>query len=64
MLDLGDASFMLVFPAPAGMNRSSTKRLPNSASVPRTRGDEPRLEAEMREVWSVFPAPAGMNRCH
>ncbi len=59
MLDLGDASFMLVFPAPAGMNRSSRKRLPNSASVPRTRGDEPRLEAEMREVWLCSPHPRG-----
>ena len=41
MLNFGDASSTLVFPAPAGMNRNALMRFTSALGVPRACGDDP-----------------------
>ena len=53
-----------LFPAGAGMNRSSRPRLGLQFTVPRRRGDEPAEEAATGTAAELFPAGAGMNRRH
>ena len=49
-----------MFPAPAGMNRSSQQGLPLGRVFPAPAGMN--RSAPSTDVRSVFPAPAGMNR--
>ena len=50
------------FPARAGMNRSSGDGFFWTTTVPRTRGDEPKVINDLRDLGFPFPARAGMNR--
>ena len=51
-----------VFPARAGMNRTASYRPRSTVSVPRPRGDEPRILERFGCAKVVFPARAGMSR--
>ena len=51
-----------MFPARAGMNRSTPSAGSTRSGVPRTRGDEPIFESVFTGSMYVFPARAGMNR--
>ena len=51
-----------VFPARAGMNRSSVNHGLSRQCVPRASGDEPYRRLAPGEAAKVFPARAGMNR--
>ena len=56
-----------MFPASAGMNRSTSRRSSGIPYVPRERGDEPGGVGELKTQQWMFPASAGMNRllaCH
>ncbi len=53
---------LLVFPAPAGMNRRPWRHPRRVRRVPRARGDEPIAKILETVDTEVFPAPAGMNR--
>ena len=61
MMDAKAASAML-FPAQAGINRTSFKIRKPSASVPRTGGDKPDIPAARYPELCLFPAQAGINR--
>ena len=50
-----------MFPARAGMNRFTNRRLTQRLYVPRTCGDEPARPGRFKEII-MFPARAGMNR--
>ncbi|HAH9724964.1 TPA: hypothetical protein HIF43_000162 [Escherichia coli] len=51
-----------VFPAPAGINRSSRYKILCQISVPRASGDKPVYPSPHNSGYTVFPAPAGINR--
>ena len=53
---------VLVFPAPAGINRATSDRAANRAGVPRASGDKPDMAMSKYTYLNVFPAPAGINR--
>ena len=49
----------VVFPAPAGMNRSIGPSAASPKRVPRARGDEPHGLTEMRIYQMCSPRPRG-----
>ena len=50
---------MIVFPAPAGMNRVGLSRISISWRVPRARGDEPLLKLVLVPAPTCSPRPRG-----
>ncbi|HGY8536207.1 TPA: hypothetical protein ACNTUH_005476, partial [Escherichia coli] len=61
-LNYNDTTGKIVFPAPAGINRSPGVFFSRSVSVPRASGDKPGWHQISKEYDNVFPAPAGINR--
>ena len=51
----------MVFPAPAGINRSLLAAWANAGCVPRASGDKPFSGRTATYQDRVFPAPAGIN---
>ena len=60
--DQPSAPSVTVFPAHAGMDRSSMRYGRSKRRVPRTRGDGPATAALTLATKGVFPAHAGMDR--
>ncbi len=52
----------VVFPALAGINRSTRRRQTSISGVPRASGDKPQNLADEELSICVFPALAGINR--
>ncbi|ESC65822.1 hypothetical protein SEEN4900_14886, partial [Salmonella enterica subsp. enterica serovar Newport str. WA_14900] len=53
---------ILVFPAPAGINRAGLVFDTDPASVPRASGDKPGIKMNLSQLYKCSPAPAGINR--
>ena len=56
---LVEASQVIAFPAPAGMNRDARRGPPTGTRVPRTRGDEPNHGDALAVTQSRSPHPRG-----